>query len=187
MLTQIDVVVYSHLIVPQSNCRGWLWRDASANGKILIARLHAVHPTYNMDALGPLFQPCHDSEIPLTLLGRYHADFAGWTTDFTKICHSPLPGLWSAIITIGLGPLPSYGLSAVLVPSSMSKNCPVSPIQKKSGRSAEVHICWYPQCLLRISAGFIWPGRNWKSMAPNVIHSHVKWYESAWWHFCSGE
>ena len=67
-----------------------------------------------------------------------------------------------AIIAVGLEPIPLLdGTSTVLsLPSSMSKRHPVSPIQKKSGQSTKVHTCWDPQCLLRISAGFMCPCRN---------------------------
>jgi len=37
--------------------------------------------------------------------------------------------------------------------TSSSRRTDVSPCQKRMGRSADAHTCWYPQCLLRISAG----------------------------------
>ena len=66
-------------------------------------------------------------------------------------------------------------LSGILIlPFCSSKSIAVSPFQKRIGFMSD-HICWYPQCLLRISDGLSDPGICLKTIVLDAIASRTRW------------
>ena len=91
-----------------------------------------------------------------TFLKNYHS---------TSSC-SPLEKGLLSVVVVGTGISAGTSLHS-------SNKPPVSPIQIRSCHSAEFQTCLYPQCLPRMSTGFICPGRSGKSITPEVMLSRV--------------